>query len=125
MRNNWVRGFLLGLIIGAFLGMSLAPIAILVAQGSTYSEIPESTKIFDLPPDVCYSVVDQTPYIIDNGYSGGGTYSLSYISISGDSVFLAYSWDAMNAHYWLNSKYVAKASIQPKCFQLPVAIKAK
>ena len=91
------------------------------SQGTSWDNIPtgRSENTFELPLDVCYSIVDQTPYIVEDGYSGGGQYLLSYISTSGNVINLVYSYDATNDHYYFSRKFIAKAAIQPKCYQLP------
>lgn len=117
----------LGTILCMFALVGVGTVFHTVAQGTSWDRIPDDYVVnnFELPGDICYSIVDQTPYIIDDAIMqvyGGWYYYISYINTTGDVIAISYEHgDAFTFH----KKYVAKAKIQPKCYELPTAVKSK
>lgn len=95
-------------------------IAIMLMTVPTMAQSPDgfptATNSFDMPSDMCYSIIDQTPMIINGSYSSNG-YSFSYINTSGDMVSNTWLHNGFSGNWWIDLTVKAKAHITPKCWQ--------
>lgn len=77
---------------------------------------PVATNTFDMPSDMCYSIIDQSPMIISAGNTYGG-YNFSYLNTNGDMISNNWTFNGFSDHWWIQETVKAKGHVTPKCWQ--------